>query len=56
MNKVKGIFVNNIHIFCAKRMLKNKKVLTVSSVRTLLFYSDTCISRQLSILRFMDFA
>ena len=25
MNKVKGIFVNNIHIFCAKRLLKNKK-------------------------------
>ena len=25
MNKVKCIFVNNIHIFCAKRLLKNKK-------------------------------
>jgi hypothetical protein len=44
MNKVKGIFVNNIHIFCAKRLLRNKKVLTVLSVRTLLFYSDIHIN------------
>ena len=30
--------------FCAKRLLKNKKVLTVSAVRTFLFYSDKHIN------------
>ena len=30
--------------FCAKRLLKNKKVLTAETVRTLLFYSDKHIN------------
>lgn len=53
MNKVKCIFVNNIHIFCAKRLLKNKKALTARNCEGSFFYSG--ININMNVMPIMEF-